>query len=87
MRMQQALAAHDHVARVVVEKRGGHVVKMTGDGMCAVFDDPLHAVEATLDFQQAVTDKTQTEGLELRARCGIHVASHSAATKTTSAIP
>ena len=72
-RMQQALAAHDHVARVVVEKRGGRIVKMTGDGMCAVFDDPLHAVEATLDFQQAIADKTQTEGLELRARCGIHV--------------
>ena len=73
LRMQQALAAHDHVARLVVEKRGGHIVKMTGDGMCAVFDDPLHAVEATLDFQQAVGDKTRADGLELRARCGIHV--------------
>ena len=72
-RMHQALAAHDHAARVVVEKHGGRIVKMTGDGMCAVFDDPLHAVEATLGFQQAVADKTQTEGLELRARCGIHV--------------
>ena len=72
-RMQHALAAHDRVARAVVEKRGGRIVKMTGDGMCAVFDDPLQAVEATLDFQQAVADKTQTEDLELRTRCGIHV--------------
>ncbi len=73
MRMPKALAAHDQVARVVVERRGGHIVKMTGDGMCAVFDDPLQAVEATLDFQQAVADIAQTEGLELRARCGIYV--------------
>ena len=73
MRMQRALAAHDHVGRAAVEKHGGHIVKMTGDGMCAIFDDPLHAIEATLDFQQAVADETHTEGLELRARCGIHV--------------
>jgi predicted ATPase/class 3 adenylate cyclase len=72
-RMQRALAAHDHVARFVVETRGGRIVKMTGDGMCAIFDDPLHAVEATLDFQQAIADKAQTADLELRARCGIHV--------------
>ena len=72
-RMQRALAAHDHVARAVVETRGGRVIKMTGDGMCAVFDDPLGAIEATFDFQQAIANKTQTDGLELRARCGIHV--------------
>src|SRR6185436_14974647 len=72
-RMQQALAAHDRIARLVVEKRGGHIVKMTGDGMCAVFDDPLRAVETTLEFQQAVAGLKKTEGVELRARCGIHV--------------
>ena len=44
-RMQRALAAHDHVARAAVETRGGRVIKMTGDGMCAVFDDPLGAIE------------------------------------------
>ena len=73
VRMQHALAAHDRIARYVVEKRGGHIVKMTGDGMCAVFDDPLRAVETTLEFQQAVAGLKQTQGVELRARCGIHV--------------
>ena len=71
--MQRALAAHDAVGRDVVEKRGGRVIKMTGDGMCAIFDDPLRAVEATLDFQQAMADKSRTADLELRVRCGIHV--------------
>jgi predicted ATPase/class 3 adenylate cyclase len=72
-RMQEALAAHDRISRAVVEKHRGRIVKTTGDGMCAVFDDPLRAVEATLDFQQAIADREQTAGLELRARCGIHV--------------
>ena len=72
-RMQPALAAHDRIARAVVEKHHGQIVKMTGDGMCAVFADPRAAVETTLEFQQALADATQTEGLELRARCGIHV--------------
>ena len=39
--MQRALAVHDHLGRACVEKHGGQVVKMTGDGMCAVFADPL----------------------------------------------
>src|SRR5690349_1209834 len=72
-RMQHALAAHDRISRALVEKHGGRVVKTTGDGVCAVFDDPLHAIEATLDFQQTIADTTQTAGLELRARCGVHV--------------
>jgi len=59
-RMQPALAAHDRVARAAVEAHGGRVIKTTGDGICAVFDDPLQAVEATLEFQQSIADRTRT---------------------------
>jgi hypothetical protein len=38
-RMSQALALHDALARSSVESRGGSVVKQTGDGIHAVFDD------------------------------------------------
>ena len=72
-RMQPALAAHDRVARAAVEAHCGRVIKTTGDGICAVFDDPLQAVEATLEFQQSIADRTRTGGMELRARCGIHI--------------
>jgi predicted ATPase/class 3 adenylate cyclase len=72
-RMQRALAMHDHLGRGCVEKHGGHVIKMTGDGMCAVFADPLGAIDATLAFQQALARPPGEDGLELRARCGIHV--------------
>ena len=55
-RMSQALAAHDALARIAVEHRHGTVVKMTGDGVHAVFDDALDALAATLDMQQALAD-------------------------------
>ncbi|HEX4885315.1 MAG TPA: adenylate/guanylate cyclase domain-containing protein, partial [Casimicrobiaceae bacterium] len=72
-RMQIALAAHDRLAQEAVEGCSGHVLKSTGDGMCAVFDDPLHAVEAALAFQNALADPARTGGLQLHARCGVHV--------------
>ena len=72
-KMQEALAAHDHVARSIVEAHDGRVLKMTGDGMCAVFADPLDAVEATLEFQRALAGAQRADGVELRARCGLHV--------------
>lgn len=71
-RMSQALAAHDALARRAVECRHGRVVKMTGDGMHAVFDDALDALDATLEMQQALADPAATGGVALRVRCGLH---------------
>ena len=45
---------------------------MTGDGMCAAFDDPKDAVAAALRFQQALADPRATDGVTLRVRCGLH---------------
>ena len=38
--MAPALARHDALVRAVVARNNGALVKMTGDGMHAVFDDP-----------------------------------------------
>ena len=70
--MSQALAAHDALARSAVECRRGTVVKLTGDGIHAVFDDALAALAATLDMQQALADPAATCGVALRVRCGLH---------------
>jgi predicted ATPase/class 3 adenylate cyclase len=72
-RMSQALAAHNALARSAVECRHGTVVKLTGDGVYAVFDDALAALAATLDMQQALADPAATCGVALRVRCGLHV--------------
>ena len=71
-RMQPALARHDALARAAVEKHHGIVVKMTGDGLCAAFGDPVDAIAATLHFQQALADPGATGGMLLRVRCGLH---------------
>ena len=70
--MSQALAAHDALARSAVESHHGTVVKMTGDGMHAAFDDALDALAATVDLQQALADPAATCGVPLRVRCGLH---------------
>ena len=72
-RMQVALARHDALARRTVEERGGSIVKMTGDGMCAVFGDPRDAIDATLAFLRGLAEPAAGDACELKARCGIHV--------------
>ena len=71
-RMQPALAAHDTIVRAAVDQRGGHVVKATGDGIHAAFDDPLEALHAALQIQHALDDPAATHGVTLRVRCGLH---------------
>ena len=71
-RMKPALAAHDALARKAIEGHHGTVVKMTGDGIHAAFDEALDALAATVDLQQALADPAATHGVQLRARCGLH---------------
>jgi hypothetical protein len=70
--MSRALAAHDAVARSLVEARHGRVVKTTGDGIHAVFDNAPDALAATVALQQALADPATTNGVSLRVRCGLH---------------
>jgi predicted ATPase/class 3 adenylate cyclase len=71
-RMSLALARHDALVRAAVESNRGMVVKMVGDGVHAVFDDPLDALNATLAMQEALGDASATNGVTLRVRCGLH---------------
>jgi class 3 adenylate cyclase len=71
-RMKPALAAHDALARKAIEGHHGTVVKMTGDGVHAAFDDSLDALAATVDLQKALADPAATHGVPLRVRCGLH---------------
>jgi predicted ATPase/class 3 adenylate cyclase len=72
-RMSQALAQHDALSRAAVEGNRGIVVKMTGDGMYAAFDDPLDALGATLMLEQSLLDPSATNGIPFRVRYGLHL--------------
>jgi predicted ATPase/class 3 adenylate cyclase len=71
-RMGPAMALHDAMARAAVQARRGRVVKMTGDGVHAAFDDALDALGAALALQRSLADPGATAGLALRVRCGLH---------------
>ena len=71
VRMPQALARHDAIARATVQARQGVVVKMTGDGVHAAFDDPLDAVVAALELQHALAEAEAGGELVLSVRCGL----------------
>ena len=71
-RMRPALARHDVLTREAVEQNRGRIVKTTGDGFHAVFDDPLDALAATLRLQLSLTDPAATAGVPLQVRCGLH---------------
>jgi len=71
-RMRAALARHDTLARDAVESLHGLVVKTTGDGIHAAFNDPLDGIRAALKLQQTLADPGATAGVALAVRCGLH---------------
>ena len=70
--MSAALAAHDALARDTVIAHHGSVIKRTGDGICAAFDDPIDALEACVALQRALGDSDLTRAVAMRVRCGLH---------------
>jgi predicted ATPase/class 3 adenylate cyclase len=72
VRMADALSRHDRLCRAVVERSGGRLVKMIGDGLHAVFDDPASAVMATVDLQRGMAAIGTDCGIALKMRCGLH---------------
>jgi predicted ATPase/class 3 adenylate cyclase len=71
-RMRPALARHDALTREAVEANRGRIVKTTGDGFHAVFDDPLDALAATLQLQLELADSKTTNDVPLRVRSALH---------------
>lgn len=67
-RWSQILDHHDGVVRKALDRRGGRIVKSTGDGVLAVFDNASRALNGALDVRNAIANT----GLD--ARMGVHVA-------------
>src|SRR5690242_20280817 len=65
--MRAALESHDRTLREAIEAARGRVVKTTGDGMLAVFDDAGDAVGASVAAQRALQS-----GSTLKVRMGLH---------------
>jgi class 3 adenylate cyclase len=63
---RRLLDSHDQLAKQMVEKHRGSLIKSTGDGVLATFDGPGRAVRCALSFGAAA----KQIGLPLRA--GLH---------------
>jgi predicted ATPase/class 3 adenylate cyclase len=70
--MGAALALHDRLLREAIEGARGTVIKTTGDGMIAVFDDPAAALGAALSAQRAFRDAAWGEIGPLKVRMALH---------------
>lgn len=64
---RKVMELHDSISRLRVSKHGGRVIKQTGDGMLATFDDPQSAVSAALDLSRDLS----ASGIPVRA--GLHI--------------
>ena len=65
-RWRTRIESHDIVTRDVVDQHGGRVIRMTGDGVLAIFEGPGRAVQCALSLRDAL----RTIGVDIRA--GIH---------------
>ena len=70
--MGAALAIHDELLRSAITTNGGVVVKTMGDGMLAVFDSAISAVESALHAQRALRDTAWGPTGPLRVRMAVH---------------
>ena len=71
-RAARTIAWHDGLSRAVVQRHRGALVKMTGDGMHAAFDDPVDALAAVVDLQLALKE-SDGDRAPLGVRCGLHL--------------
>src|SRR5262245_32783769 len=70
--MRPALARHDAISRAAVLRNRGTIVKMTGDGVHAAFDDPLDALVSVLEMQTELAAGIESGSLLFKVRCGLH---------------
>jgi class 3 adenylate cyclase len=63
---RKKLDEHDRIARRLIEQHRGRLIKMTGDGVMAMFDGPGRAIRCALGMEPALAR------LQLSVRAGLH---------------
>jgi class 3 adenylate cyclase len=67
---KRLLARHDQVLRERIAENGGEVVKHTGDGFFAAFDNPRRAIEAAVAIQRALDAEIVAPDVRIGAHTG-----------------
>jgi class 3 adenylate cyclase len=69
-RWRKLLAQHDRLVRGQIVERGGEVIKQTGDGFFASFDDPGGAIDAAVAIQRALRSEVFAPDVRIGAHAG-----------------
>ena len=69
-RWRKLLARHDEVVRERIVVGGGEVIKQTGDGFFASFEEPRAAVEAAIAVQRALREEVVAPEVRIGAHSG-----------------
>jgi class 3 adenylate cyclase len=67
---RKLLARHDTLVREQIVESGGEIVKKTGDGFFASFDNPKAAVESAVRIQRALADEIVAPDVRIGAHTG-----------------
>ena len=67
---KKLLARHDELVRERIVESGGEVVKKTGDGFFASFDNPKRAIEAAVAIQRALAAEIVAPDVRIGAHTG-----------------
>jgi class 3 adenylate cyclase len=67
---KRLLTRHDEIVRDRISEAGGEVVKKTGDGFFATFDNPKSAVDAAIAIQRALTEEVFAPDVRVGAHAG-----------------
>lgn len=71
---QKAVRAHNTAVRGALQSHNGREVKHTGDGIMAVFPDPVAAVQATIRMQREIAaHNSANPAIEVMIRVGVNV--------------
>jgi class 3 adenylate cyclase len=65
-RWSSLLGSHDVVAQAIIDQHGGRLVKLTGDGVLAIFDGPGRAIQCGFALRDAL------DPLGITIRAGLH---------------
>jgi len=69
-RWRKLLARHDEVVRERILGGAGEVIKQTGDGFFASFDEPRAAIEAAIAIQRALREEVVAPEVRIGAHSG-----------------
>ena len=67
---KRLLARHNELVRECIADAGGEVVKQTGDGFFASFENPKAAIDAAVGIQRALADEIVAPDIRIGAHSG-----------------